>query len=370
MAKYNTRRNWRKRNNGKRKFRIKRRSGKRGGGGGIGASRRRLTGKYDKFDSARFSGYPGLKEFGVNSGTTAPRRNFVPASDVRLGENVSATYISIGSKRRRYKPPIAKMSGRRSWLTTSVHMVNSTSGQQALTVFSYNDQTYMNSLRSDLTSAVGDIGGTAAASNSFNMWLGNQKVELEIKNQSDSVYTGKLYSIIPKVQSGSTTWDTPQEAWTNGMAEQYPTGQIDSIWAIPGQTPFESRMFNKRFKVLKVTQLYLEPGETRIISTYRNFNYMFNTDRFESSGPVIQGLTWFQMLVGHGGIGHEVADTAASVTYMPSRLDIIRKQRISAGAVPQSAAVTKLFSNAILTTGSTFVHMGEADDVEKTGTVA
>ena len=159
--------------------------------------------------------------------------------------------------------------------------------------------------------------------NDLKVLFGEVVSRLHMKNQTNHVACVVMYDIIPIRQSDTTSLDSPFECWVVGCNMQ----GFNDYHVYPGNSPYESKEFTKRFKVVKSTRLYMEPGEQHEHVFVRRLHSVHSSTKWDSmsanAGETVLGLTGYTMVVAYGSIGHASTDLATSVSYMPVRLDWI-----------------------------------------------
>lgn len=216
------------------------------------------------------------------------------------------------------------------------------------------------------TSLEGDLPAEfKPASNDLKIYFGEQVSRLHMKNQTNHVACVVLYDIVPKRLTDNSTLDKPYKAWSTGCVQQ---GLSDYV-TYPGNSPFESKEFQKRFEVVKTTRLYMEPGEQHEHVFVRRINRVFSSILFDSrsanAGESVYGLTGWTMVVAYGSIGHASTDAANTVSYMPVRLDHIHHVTSQFQFVGTALKKTVLATNAISTAApAAWSHLAASDDVD------
>lgn len=332
-----------------------------------GSSRRRLYDNRLPLQGTMYSGKPVYAT--VNAAGTvaaAPKRDTRPAGDVvRLGDNtsMSATYLGRRKKGMRSMLSNSGNGGIKKLYNNSVGQYNGTTGVQDQITVGTLSRTDLNTIK---TSLEGDLPAEFKPStNDLKVFFGEQVSRLHMKNQTNHVACVVIYDIIPKRLLDTSTLDSPKEAWDAGCNQQGMTAYS----TYPGNSPFESKEFTKRFQVVKSTRMYLEPGEQHEHVFVRRINRVYSSCLWDSkqasAGENIFGLTGYTMVVAYGSIGHSNTDVPGSVSYMPVRIDYIHHTTNQFQYVGTTLKKTVLGTNNISTTApTTWNHIADAGDVE------
>lgn len=203
------------------------------------------------------------------------------------------------------------------------------------------------------------VGSGTDAANDYKFFLGYMKYKTIMKNQSNHVQRVSIYDLVIKHNPPSSTIDTPLEVWQKGLTD-FGMGATERL--VPGNTPFVSPEFRRFFDVVKVTNVYLEPGQQHEHTVYRKINRLVKSTEFDvSNGISFKGLTYFSMINCLGSIGHDNTNTSL-VSYMPCLLDIVTHKEFNygylAGSKPSFASTNNLSSV------TNFDFMGESGDVD------
>lgn len=349
---------------------------KRGGGGNSGGVKRRLN--YDNrfpVKNALYSGKPAYID-SSNTGTSAPTdhgnlrgaplRGRVPGGDVvRLGENTSMSSAYLGGRKSGMRSMLSNSGngGIKKLYGNSVGQFNSTTGiQEQFTVGTLN-RTDLNSVKTILDADLPTE--MKAGNNDLKIYFGETVSRLHMKNQTNHVACVVLYDIVPKRTSDNSSLDSPVEAWIVGTNQQ---GFAD-YRLYPGNSPYESKEFTKRFSVVKTTRLYMEPGEQHEHVFVRRINKVFSSTLWDSTaasaGEAIIGLTGFTMVVAYGSIGHASTDAPNTVSYMPVRIDYIHHLTSQFQYVGTTLKKTQISTNNISTVApAAWSFLAESADID------
>nr|QXN75690.1 MAG: capsid protein [Virus sp.] len=332
-----------------------------------GAGRRRLYDNRFPVNNAMYSGKPAYVT-GTPAPTSAPKRGRVPSGDVvRLGENTSMSACYLGKRTRGMRSMLSATGtgGVKKLYANAVGMHDSTTGVQTNFTVGTLSRVDLNAIKTNLDADLPTE--FKYGTNDMKIFFGEVTSRLHLKNQTNHVACVVLYDIIPKRTSDNTTIDTPVEAWTTGLLQQ----GLASYSTYPGNSPYESKEFQKRFSVVKSTRLYMEPGEQHEHVFVRRLNRVVSSTLFDSSsanaGETIFGLTGYTMVVVYGSIGHFDTDVPTTVSYMPVRLDWIHHLTTQYQFVGVQAKKTAIGVNNIGNAPPAFPilwnHLAASDDV-------
>nr|QXN75618.1 MAG: capsid protein [Virus sp.] len=296
----------------------------------------------------------------------APLRGRVPNGDVtRLGENttMSSCYLgaSKGNMRRLFS---ATGNGALKKLyNNTVGQFNGATGTQSQIGWNVLGRADLVGIKTNLEADLPTEMKPGA--NDMKIWFGRVVQRLHMKNQTNHVACVVLYDIIPSFSSVSTAVDTPAEAWVKGVTDQ----GFASYATYPGNSPYESKEFKKYFKVVKTTRLYLEPGEQHEHVFTRSINKVFSSSLFDNTnanaGEAVYGMSGYIMASAYGSIGHSATDAAASVSYMPVRIDWIHHTTVQCQYSGVALKKTAVGTNNITTVApANWDFIAAVDDVE------
>jgi len=338
---------------------------------GVASGRRRLGAGYDTrfpLPNTMFSGKP---VFGDRVGTTqaptsAPKRGRVPGGDVvRLGENTSMSASYLGKRQRGMRSMLSATGtgGVKKLYGNTVGMFDSQTGTQSTLTVGSLSRTDLNAIKTSLDADLPVEMKTGT--NDMKVYFGDAVSRLHMKNQTNHVACVVLYDVIPLRSSDTSSLDTPSECWTQGVTQQ----GLASYATYPGNSPYESKEFTKRFKVVKSTRLYLEPGEQHEHVFVRRINKVFSSTWWDSTvstaGETVGFLTGYTMAVIYGSIGHADTDAPASVSYMPVRVDWIHHVTVQYQYVGVQTKKTAFGANNITTLApSAWNHLIASDDIQ------
>lgn len=214
--------------------------------------------------------------------------------------------------------------------------------------------------KSTLTSMETAANAGFATPNSLRLFLKSGKVTCTLRNQTNTNAHVKLYDIVCKRDPPSTGFDTPREAWNKGLTDY---AGIPNLYDVVGQTPFRSPEFNHYFRVVKVTNLHMEPGMEHVHTVRHHYNKLYSTVRTQNAAGVsVAGFTRFIMPVFYGTLVHESA-TPGTVTTSAITLDCMIRREYSFGFLTPTAPAFTVFDGlpkAIVDTD----FMGESGDVD------
>lgn len=282
-----------------------------------------------------------LNQFLQGGSLTQTKTKSKVGTIVRLGENTSVSSFRSGYPMSKFNKMLyRKTEGRRTFYANSSGSVLTPTGRQTIQFINALTQTDLTTTKTALDSTAGP--------NNLKMFLGYIKHRVCWKNQSNHVAALMIYDMMPRRGAQNTNFDSPIECWEKGIGD---AGGGTAQPYIPGSTPFQSPEFRRLFSVLRVTKIYLEPGETHEHTWYRRINGVRNSSIWDNSSSfgMVPGVSHLIMWLAYGSIGHEatVGDANPStVTYMPCRLDYVESREYNAAVVPFSqntyATVTNL----------------------------
>lgn len=174
------------------------------------------------------------------------------------------------------------------------------------------------------TLASQELGGVNPTTGNLEPFLSKSHQCLTLTSFTNSSQTLTIYDLLCK----RDTDEHPTLAWKNGLIQQDDT--TADMTNIPvGVTPYQSKNFREKWKVEKVTQLQLRPGETHkhYIDVNPNraiSNARVNPTNSEVAKTYLSGITRAVMIVAEGSLGRgaasgSVTTTAASVGAMWQR---------------------------------------------------
>lgn len=205
-----------------------------------------------------------------------------------------------------------------------------------------------------------------AGDNNLKIFFGYLKHRVCFKNQSNHVCALSIYDMVPRRTPQNLSYNDPKECWDKGISD---LGGGVAQSTIPGSTPFASPEFRRLFSVLKVTKIYLEPGETHEHTYYRKINGVRNSTMWDNNTNfgMVPGVSSIIMYTAYGSIGHEATsgDTNPTmVTYMPCRIDVVESREYNAAVVPFSQASYTTVTNLSTLAPANWDFMAESGDVD------
>lgn len=184
-------------------------------------------------------------------------------------------------------------------------------------------------IRNDLmnTSSAGGLTGASLgnynAIDDITLLLKNCKKTTTFTNQSNGNAYVDIYDLVARRDMGSAT--SPSTMWTNGLdqtndpfnATAAGNGVQLQSFAV-GSTPFQSQVFCRYWKVLKVTRLCLGAGETAEhvtkMSPMKKWNMQWNTSDGTTNPTYFRGLTHVTMMVVRGQPTDLASDSTIGIT--------------------------------------------------------
>lgn len=277
---------------------------------------------------------------------------------VRVSENASLSSTRYGYPMSRVtKLMYRKSEGRRTFYSNNATSLLTLTGRQSLGFFNALGQGELATIKTTLDPTAG--------TNNLKIFLGYIKQKVTFKNQSNHVACLTMYDLNGRRVALSSSLDSPIEAWEKGISDM---GGGTAQPYIPNSTPFQSPEFRRLFNTIKVTKIYLEPGETHEHTIYRRINRVYNSTVWDNQTlGVVPGITSLLFYTVYGSIGHEATtgDTnPATVTYMPCRIDMIHQWEFNAAVVPASQPSYSTTTNLITTAPVNWDFMAEAGDVD------
>ena len=247
--------------------------------------------------------------------------------------------------------------GRRVIRDVTSGTATSSQGQQAALAFFALGATELESMR--------DAVAGAATSNDVKFLLGHAKMNLILRNQSNSHGKMVLYDCYLTEHPHGSAVDQPIELWSKGMTDMGLTNQHLEV----GTTPFLSPEFRKNVRVFRVTSQILEPGQEHHHQVIRRYNRTVSSTEFDSRGGVFyfRNLTLFTLAVWHGSLGHE-STAPTKVSFMPLKIDWVQSKDVHFGGLPQSVPTYTYAKD--LQNITDFDFMGENQDADLNDVVA
>lgn len=294
---------------------------------------------------------------------TKTKRRFGKA--VKTGENTSISAMRFGRPAARWLRRIFRqLQGRQTVYYNSAGNVTSLQNQQGVLVNSALALTDLFAIKAAVATALGATG----SSNNIKFFLGYLKYKTVYRSCTNHPVRLAIYDVVPRRTPLSTSYDSPLEAWQKGFTDYgitLPSGLTSQSFVV-GNTPFQSPEFRRFFTCVKVTLVNLEPGQQHEHTVYRRINRLVNSTAFDTTGSLqsFPGLTFYQMAVVSGSIGHE-STSSTNVTFMPCTVDYARSVEFNyaytCASMPTYAATNTLQGLAAI---ANFDQMGEAGDVD------
>lgn len=291
------------------------------------------------------------------------------ASEATANSSQSYAYTSIQSRGvKSLKGPLT--GGVSKQLAKAVGQVTSSSGRQGTQVFMTHTVADLATFKTAMEAQMPVE--FRAGGNSLRGWFGYCRQMLTFKSTVNHVLNIRIYDIVAKRSSNSIE-DEPFEAWDAGMIDQGYSASPSHRFT-PGKTPFESKQFNRFWKVVKTVNVRLEPGAEHTHIFKRYFNQIRNTgdwDQQSAGQSAVYGLTGGIMITMHGSLGHAATSALPvgvtipqSVSYMPGVIDFAHDVEHTfqfAGIAPKRSLIA---TNAMRTDNYTdWDFMAENDDV-------
>lgn len=167
-------------------------------------------------------------------------------------------------------------------------------------------------------------------------------------NSTNAVCRGVLYDIVPRQDIYNTSTDPVNSvlAWGFGSIEQSGTNMPGQV----GCTPFMSQKFVHYYKVLKITNVILAPGQTHYHRvTYKMNHVLHNTVLQQANVAQLKGLTMPQLAVFYG---QPVNDAGTGVTTEAVHILCISKYQYESTFLPNNMSLTN-FTVGLSNTGGT-----------------
>lgn len=131
-----------------------------------------------------------------------------------------------------------------------------------------------------------------------------EKVKQTISFTNSSTYQGifTLYDceLRRDVYTG-TNPVTPQAAWINGIVDELAAGAATNV----GNKPYMSDLFNQFYKVIKTTNVELQPGANHVHTTIHKVNKKIHNEVVANVTTGMAGVTTFTMMVLASGPAHD-----------------------------------------------------------------
>lgn len=282
--------------------------------------------------AASYAGYKYVKKYGGRGARsrTKTRTKRQGSGIIQQGTSgVSNSYYSM-KRAKMYKKvrDILKSSPLKINRRVDTTRVEWDAGSQSNNAFDFMDYNRLSQLYSSI--GLSTVGATTAS-----LVMKDASIRLCLTNQSNANCYVCLYDIEYRkdVVSGSDS-STPLSSWVNGLAV-VPTGtgsEVSSTGTFDvGTTPFQSPDFCRKYKVVRVTKVYLELGKSHIHHVFIKRPRMLNGRMFDNSGA---------QTLGYGGISHSLlmvcrgmpvndATTDTNIAFGSGALDVITEEKIS-----------------------------------------
>jgi len=173
-------------------------------------------------------------------------------------------------------------------------------------------------------------------------------VDHRIRNQTNTPVKVTLYDITPRREV--TVASLPQDDWNAGLLNQAVNvvGNANSAgYGIIGTTPFQSKMFTQRWKVLNVSSFMLEAGSEHHHYVNLKIGGMFDNERV-SSAEYTKGITRVTMAVLSGGVVGSITPVPTNVSTSVATLDIVSTTRITCRMLEKSTVGTLTYNNLVI----------------------
>jgi len=234
--------------------------------------------------------------------------------------------------------------------TSSGRLVANVGRQNYTTLVSMHNATKLRDIKTTIQ------GG--ADPRSIQLFLKSARTRLTLRNQANHNVRMTIYDIGVKKRYGSSSLDTPTEAWNVGVDDY---GDADYDPTTVGVTPFKSPEFRRGYFVQNTTTLSMEPGQTHEHTVWHKYNRLLNSVIFEHGNDLaVAGVTRYCMVVFHGSLFHESA-TPITVTTGECVVDYMLYEEYSYSYL-DSINPSVTFTNGLATALVDGDQMGEDQD--------
>lgn len=180
--------------------------------------------------------------------------------------------------------------------------------------------------------------------------------EYAYTNSTNAVCRMLLFDIVPRTDIYNTSGDanSPVNAWSDGFSDEI-SGGTGGQAQIVGAMPFASVKFCHFFKVLKITNINLAPGQMHVHRVKHTPNKIINNEVL-SQGNVssLRGLTLHHMGVFYG---QPVLDAGGGVTTEATKILCIRKFSYEVSYLPNNMTSLVMNNNLSATAGANIEDM-------------
>lgn len=136
---------------------------------------------------------------------------------------------------------------------------------------------------------------TVASANKTQKFLWEQCFgRMVMTNQGISSVFCDIYFIINRRDTATATVQGPYEAWTNGIQDE---GGSSTDWSIMGNIPSNSLLFQRMFKIKKITRVLLSPGEVHEQSIMYKPNKFMPYEDIDNASYGVRNLTAYVMTI-------------------------------------------------------------------------
>lgn len=160
--------------------------------------------------------------------------------------------------------------------------------------------------------------------------------EYAYSNATNAVARGVLFDIVPRMDIYNSTTDPglPVNAWGTGVADESALTATSGPLVV-GMTPFASHRFNLFYKVVKVTNVILAPGQTH----YHRVNYKMNVILDNTKVQQTNVVSLKNTSLHHMGVfyGQPVTDSGSGVTVEPVKILTIQRFQYQFTYAPSNA---------------------------------
>lgn len=189
------------------------------------------------------------------------------------------------------------------------------------------------------------------------VWLRWHKTKMELTNTTNASTRFQIYTITPRFDMDSTaTTKNPLSDWSSGLTDE---GGVNALSARWHTSPFQSVSFVRQWKVHKVTNFTLDPGESHIHYVRLNLNKRIDpyrllrggqTAALESSNTNMKGFTHYVMVVANGVPC--VVETGNAVTTTACGCVMAYSSEACVQAVTDNSVVTTFQTTALFPEGA------------------
>ncbi|AJP36462.1 putative capsid protein [Avon-Heathcote Estuary associated circular virus 25] len=152
-----------------------------------------------------------------------------------------------------------------------------------------------------IQNVMNNIGASANGDDTTRMVVKGVTGSVNISNMSNANVLITLYDVVARTDSNtSSAWANPLNAWGNGLEDSEEGGSVAAGRNNIGATPFQSVMFCRKYRVMKVTKIYMEAGRSHIHYIKRNMNSVLNNSIMETNETNLANKTHYCFAVARG----------------------------------------------------------------------